>query len=704
MTEIAIIGNPNSGKSTAFNALTGARQRIGNWPGVTVEKKSGTLTVEKQAYEVIDLPGIYNLEGELQGEDERLVQTYLQDTPPDCVINVVDATTLARSLFLTTQLLDKGIPLIVVLNKIDVADAQQIEIDLDGLAKRLGCPVIPMVAKRRKGMTELRSALTAIEHEISESPQDRTPEPTLEQSSEERFDRIDDVVGDTVNDTGHESKVTRLIDHVVLNKFLAIPIFLGVMYLMFMFTINVGSAFIDFFDTAGNALFVNGPRVLYEAIGLPTWLSTFLADGVGGGIQLVGTFIPVIACLFLFLSFLEDTGYMGRIAFVLDRLMQQLGLPGKSFVPLIVGFGCNVPAVMATRTLDNKPDRILTTLMAPFMSCGARLTVYTLFAAAFFQHNGQNIVFALYLIGIVVAVLSAWIVRKHLLPESKSSFSLELPLYHLPTLRGVLMSTWHRLSGFIKRAGKAIVLVVIVLNVVNSVGTDGTFGNENSEKSVLSAIGKSITPIFHPMGIEEDNWPATVGIFTGMFAKEVVVGTLDALYTPTTPDVSSFDLADELVGALQSIPDNLATLGGAVLDPLGLNISGITVDEFADEQDVEISTVTAMQSLFNGELGAFSYLLFILLYMPCVATIGVIYKEIGSFWAIFSTVWSVVSAYSLAVLCYQLGSIMTNPTNSLMWIAIVTAACGACFVGLIVWGRSQPTIRQDLLIPLKNLE
>ena len=483
--------------------------------------------------------------------------------------------------------------------------------------------------------------------------------------------------------------VTDRIDSIVLNRFVAFPIFLAVMYLMFMFSINVGSAFIEFFDLMGSVLFVEGPRQLLAYVGIPDWITLFLADGIGGGVQLVGTFIPVIGCLFLALSFLEDSGYMGRVAFIVDRLLKRLGLPGKSFVPLIVGFGCNVPAVMATRTLDNQPDRILTTIMAPYMSCGARLTVYALFATAFFPSNGQNIVFALYLFGIVVAILSAMVVRKHLLPGGQSPFLLELPAYHLPTLKGLLLQTWQRLKGFVMRAGKAIVLVVIVLNVVNSIGTDGSFGNQDSEKSALSAIGRTLTPLFRPMGISDDNWPATVGIFTGIFAKEVVVGTLNALYTPG-PSGVAVDLLATVNAALQSIPDNLARLGDQFADPLGIGVGEITdIEAAVAEQNVALTTIGAMQNLFDGQLGAFSYLLFILLYMPCVATIGVIFKELGAFWATFSTGWSVIVAYASAVLCYQLGHLGESPVEALMWSGGVLALAGAGFAGLIHWGRGQ---------------
>ena len=514
---------------------------------------------------------------------------------------------------------------------------------------------------------------------------------------------IDEVVERSVVESKRTRPITDRIDQLVLNRYFAFPFFLGVMYLMFMFTINVGSAFIDFFDIAGNALFVAGPRTLLGQIGFPAWLMTFIADGIGGGIQLVGTFIPVIACLFLFLTFLEDTGYMARAAFVLDRLMQRLGLPGKSFVPLIVGFGCNVPAVMATRSLDNQPDRILTTIMAPFMSCGARLTVYALFAAAFFPNNGQNIVFALYFIGIAVAVVSAMVVRRHLLHSGTSTFILELPAYHMPTLKGVLIHTWQRLSGFVTRAGKAIVMVVVVLNVVNSVGTDGSFGNENTKDSVLSSIGRTITPIFRPMGIDDDNWPATVGIFAGIFAKEVVVGTLDALYSQTPVGEADFNLLDEFGAAAQTIPKNLSALVSTVTDPLGLDLGDLgDTTAAAENQAVELNTIAAMRSLFDGELGAFSYLLFVLLYMPCVATIGVIYKELGSFWAVFSTAWSVVVAYAAAVVCYQVGGAAEHPLQTLFWCITMLAIAALMFTLLIRWGIRRG--KTDTLIPVMHVD
>tara|TARA_B100000676_G_C18066625_1_gene841377 strand:- start:167 stop:2251 length:2085 start_codon:yes stop_codon:yes gene_type:complete len=694
VTTLALVGNPNCGKTTVFNMLTGTRQRVGNWPGVTVERKTGTFRHASATVEVVDLPGTYSLEPLSGAIDEAIAREYIAESVPDVIVNIVDATSLARGLFLTTELLEQGRPVVVALNMIDVADSHGMHIDADRLSDALGCPVVPMVASKGEGSDALMDQIEAAARR--EAPAPLGPFDDVDA----RYRHIDTVLTSCLTTTPVHRTLTDRIDAVVLNRFLAFPIFLGVMYLMFMFAINFGSAFIDLFDGVGNVLFVEAPRQLLDAMEFPPWLTVFIADGIGGGIQLVGTFIPVIGCLFLALSFLEDSGYMGRVAFIVDRLLRSLGLPGKSFVPLIVGFGCNVPAVMATRTLEREPDRILTTIMAPYMSCGARLTVYALFAAAFFPTNGQNVVFALYILGIAVAVLSALAVRRYLVKEPHSEFLLELPTYHLPALKGLLLQTWQRLKGFVLRAGKAIVAVVIVLNVVSSWGTDGSFGNQDSDKSMLSAIGRTITPLFAPMGIEEDNWPATVGIFTGIFAKEVVVGTLDALYAPRGGQ-EDVDLGEALGDALQSVPDNLSELGNQLLDPLGIGLGELDdVEVAASEQGVGISTIQAMRSLFDGQLGAFSYLLFILLYMPCVATIGVIYKELGGFWAGFSTGWSLVVAYGAAVACYQLGNITETPTTSLAWTVGVVLASASIFTLLVRLGQR----RQIRLIELVNLD
>ncbi len=694
MTRIALVGNPNCGKTTLFNALTGTRQSVGNWPGVTVEKKTGTFRHGSDTVDVVDLPGTYSLEGAADAIDEQIARRFILEGagPDDVLLNVVDASSLARGLYLTTELLATGRPVVVALNMMDVADRHGLHIDAYHLSNHLGCPVVPIIASRGDGMGPLKDAVMAAQAPGKVMPEFRSPA--------DRYRYIDALLEDVVQSTTIRRTLTDRIDAIVLNRVLAFPLFLGVMYLMFLFSVNLGSAFQDFFDGAGAVLFVEGPRQLLTWLGLPGWLVAFLADGVGGGVQLVGTFVPVIGALFLALSFLEDSGYMGRIAFIIDRLLRRLGLPGKAFVPLIVGFGCNVPAVMATRTLDNEPDRILTTLMAPYMSCGARLTVYALFAAAFFPSGGQNVVFALYLIGIAAAVLSALVVRRYLIRSPRSQFVLELPPYHLPTLRGLLLQTWHRLKGFVLRAGKAIVTVVILLNMVSTIGTDGTVGNKDTDKSLLAAIGKTITPAFGPMGIEADNWQATVGIFTGIFAKEVVVGTLDALYSPAPP-AEERTLAEQLADAVATIPRNLEEIGDRLLDPLGVRLAEYdSTSSAAADQEVASSTIDRLRESFDGRLGAFSYLLFILLYMPCVATIGAIFKEVGAFWAGFAATWSFVLAYSAATFTYQIGTLGANPTGAGITIAATLVASGGLLMALVHLGKRHT----PRLIPLTPLD
>lgn len=769
---IALVGNPNCGKTTLFNALTGTHQHVGNWPGVTVEQKTGYFKHAQQRYAVVDLPGTYSLQAahDKDSIDQQIAQQFVLDRSADLVVNIVDASSLERSLYLTTQLLDAQVPMVVALNMTDVADDQGVHVDPFKLADALGCPVVPLVASRSEGLgtlqdvissqlrqpesnaaqlhlgDRLETAITSILHVTGQTgePGDRLKAiATLERDAQllasfpaathdaallvitkteqqhgtalsdeliaARYRWINCVCDKVMHSEPQTKRTTSdYLDAIFLNRWLAFPLFLGVMYLMFMLTINLGGVFTDFFDSVGHVLFVEAPTRLFTAVGLPGWLIALLADGAGGGMQLVLSFIPVIGALFLFQTFLEDSGYMARSAFVLDRLMRVVGLPGKSFVPLIVGFGCNVPSIMATRSLDNHQDRLLTTIMAPFMSCGARLTVYVLFATVFFQNSAQNVVFGLYIIGIALAVLSGFIIRRQLLSREISPFIMELPNYHIPTLRSLLIHTWHRLRGFIMRAGKAIVLVVIVLNFVNSIGTDGSYGNENTENSVLSVIGKTITPIFTPMGVEQENWPATVGIFSGIFAKEVVVGTLDELYgnlatAGTATAESSTGLWDELVAGAQTIPENMQGLSNLWGDPLGVTAAGDLTDQSnaAAAQDVRSETLTLMATLFAGPVAAFSYILFVLLYMPCVATLGVIYKEMGGFWAFFSASWNTLIAYCAAVICFQAGTFSLHPQTSLLWIAAMLAMLASGYVILLQLGRRE--VRDSNLIPVVNL-
>ena len=751
--QIALAGNPNCGKSALFNTLTGIRQKTGNWPGVTVDRKTGQFRLDNNEVNLIDLPGIYSLDA--NSLDEKVTRDYLLSRQANLIINVIDASNLERNLYLTVQLLEMGIPLLVCLNMMDVARKRGISIDVEQLSNKLGCPVIPVVATTTEGITELQARMLDvisgradsgyslafdenIEISISnlaelmdnqntsnkrwlaikllEADADSTKNvsQSAKQQSQVCIKNITDRTGEEPDILIADSrfshahvlsqsvvknrfKVTRTlsdsIDRIVLGKWTGIPLFLAIMYLMFLFTINIGGAFIDFFDGLAGAIFVDGLKEVLSSFNSPYWLSVILADGLGGGIQIVATFIPIITALYLFLSVLEDSGYMARAAFVMDRAMRSMGLPGKAFVPLIVGFGCNVPAIMSTRTLEHARERKLTILMNPFMSCGARLPVYALFAAAFFPHSGQNIVFLLYLTGIAVAVLTGLLMKKTLLPGESSGFMMELPHYHLPTVKGILLRAWDRVRLFIKEAGQVIVVMVLALNLLNSIGTDGTFGHENSEKSLLSEASRQLTPAFSPMGIKEDNWPAIVGIFSGILAKEVVVGTLDTLYTQLSIgnlEPKPFNFFEAISNAAQTVPENLADVAQSLTDPLGLDIGDLAdTDSVAETQGVEVGIFGAMQQRFDGQAGAFAYLLFILLYFPCVATIGAIKREAGKNWAIFVALWTTSVAYLVASSFYQIATFNEHPDTSLVTLLILWSI----FIGLIAflryWGNKQ---------------
>lgn len=757
---ISLIGNPNCGKTTVFNALTGSRQRVGNWPGVTVDKKTGNFSYDGHDIEVVDLPGIYSVTPtSVSGEDEVVARNYLLSGEAQVVVNIIDASNLERNLYLTSQLIEMGVPVLVVVNMLDIAKQHKIKLDLKALENQLGCPVVGLIANRNKGVDELKKALVSfldkpvmtkvsvhynevIEKAVAEisaklslgeksrwfAVQLLEHTPGIESLFEEeklkdvlkiveetdkhfegntdieitnaRYQLVSDIAEKVIVREGSVgATLTDRIDRIILNRWMGLPIFLLIMYVTFLFTQNFGAVFIDFFDILVGGIFVDGLGQLLASWGTPEWLTVFLSNGIGGGLQTISTFIPVVFFMFLFLAILEESGYMARAAFVMDRLMRALGLPGKAFVPLLVGFGCNVPAIMATRTMDRASDRIITVMMTPFMSCGARLPVYVLFATAFWPTNGQNLVFGLYLIGIAAAILTGYLLKRTALPGAAGAFVMEMPPYHIPTLKGVMIRTWDRVRTFMFRAGKVIVVIVACLAFLNSMGTDGTFGNEDSDKSVLSEIGKTIVPVFEPMGIQEENWPAAVGVFTGIFAKEAVVGTLNSLYDTLSVDQaqeaaaaaeepegeSSFSLSDTFSEAVGTIGENFAGLAGAFSDPLGISVGDLSDEATAaEEQGVSLGTIDTIKTLFGSTSGVFAYLLMVLLYVPCVAAVAAIYREVGTKWTIFACAWTLALGYSAATIFYRVANFAAAPVYSIVCIVIALAI----LYGMYCWMKS----------------
>ncbi len=779
---IAVAGNPNSGKTTVFDALSGLRHKVGNYPGVTVEKREGRIPGTPLL--LLDLPGTYGLSA--RSPDEEIARDVLLGRVPgagrpDGILLVVDAANLERNLYLVLQVLEFGIPTIVACNMMDVARTRGIEPDCKVLSRELGVPVLPVSADRGEGVDRIRDALNnitdctppirpwrlgdAVENTIAEvarimdvsgtvparsvrgsamlwlsdylsgedaagqsarrfldklSPQyatalrnladelGRDNQDMTAEIIEGRYAWISSVAERAVrrplahrgDGAGRDRPVSDRIDTVLTHRVWGVFVFAGVVFCVFLSVFSWAEPLMGMIESGQGAIADWVGSHLAEGP-----LRSLIIDGVIAGVGSVVIFFPQICLMFLIVAILEDSGYMARAAFLTDRFMRSVGLPGKAFVPLIVGFGCNVPAIMAARTLDNARDRIVTVLMAPFMSCGARLAVYALFAAAFFPSGGQNIVFALYIIGIAAAVVTGVIVKRTILLGEPTPFIMELPAYHVPRLRDVCIHAWNRLKTFIFGAGKVIVIVVVIMSFLNSLGTDGTFGNQDSDKSTLSAIGRVIVPVFEPMGIESDNWPATVGIFTGIFAKEAVVGTLNALYSglAESEEVAAGAEADGgsslLAGlgeAVMSIPENFVGLAAAITDPLGLDIGDVSsTDVAAEEQGVSTGTFGAMAERFNGGIGAFAYLLFILLYTPCVAAMGAIVREVGGRWATFVGLWTFGFAYAAAVATYQAGTFAAHPTESILALGAVALGFIGAIAGLRIAGQISQRIEMN---------
>ena len=742
---VALLGNPNSGKTTLFNRLTGSRRQVGNWPGVTVEKVEGFYTYDNCVIHVVDLPGTYSLDvyDKSISIDESIARDFIASQEADLIVNIINASQLERNLYLTSQILDSKTPVILVLNMMDVAVGDGIVIDTQLLSSIFNCTVCTIVAKSDRDVHDLKKQIN-----IDILQGNKTSKPLLLGDSIERainnvqktFINNDDqncsrllsigmlsgsIAIDTLNDKKNrefvleeqrqlvtvlredvdilvanaryesigqvvsqvehktpsgntQKKWTERIDRIVLDRFLGIPIFFGVMYLMFLFSVSFGRVFTNFFEAIAGVFFIDSISYGLSYFEELLWLKT-LAMGIGVGIQTIASFIPIIACLFLFLSILEDSGYMVRAAFVMDRFLKKVGLSGKALVPLIVGFGCNVPAIMATRTLEDEQSRMLTIAMVPFMSCGARLPVYAVFSLVFFPTTGHNVAFVLYCTGILAALFTGLIVRKFILQGDCMPMLMELPGYHMPSFQNICSCTWGKLKGFVLRAGKVIVVVVMLLHVMNSISTDGSFNISDPGSSLLSTVGRMLTPVFKPMGISEENWPATVGIITGIMAKEVVVGTLNSLYQTMlvkpdgTGEISDiqFDFWHKIFVAFDTISYNVKRFWHNTISMFSISSPVFDLKQTVEEEGFVADNFSVMRAMFPNKASVIAYLLLILLYTPCVSALGAIYRETNLIWMLFISGWTFVLGYGTAVLYYQIAVFSERPGESALWICFI---------------------------------
>ena len=659
MNTIALVGNPNSGKSTLFNVLTGSNQHVGNWPGVTVEKKEGSLKYKGTTYNIVDLPGTYSLGA--YSEDETVARDFIVNGKPDVVINVVDATNLERNLYLTTQLLEMGVNVVIALNMMDEAEERNIVINADEFSKALGVPIISTVAAKKKGIKELIEEtvdqiksgqnniafgygpnldieISALSNAIESTKMDvpsrwaaikllendkdmaaffkdekvidllvqdiikRHPDVELD-IVDKRYEHIYNISKlNVLNPDVEKVTLTDKIDKVLTNRFLGIPIFGLIMFIVFQMTFLIGSEFLGGYAESAVEWLGSSLEGILLAINSPDWVVSFFIEGFIGGVGAVVVFIPLITVLYFFIALLEDSGYMSRAAYVMDGIMRAVGLHGKTFISMIIGFGCNVPGVMATRTLENKKDRMIAILINPFMSCGARLPIYLVFIAAFFPNNGGLALFLIYSLGIAVALLMGKIFSKTLFKGDSAHFIMELPPYRLPSAKNVIRDTWEKVWDFLKKAGTIIFAVVSLLWVLSVL----PLGVEPySEASILGRIGAFIAPLFIPAGF--GTWQASVSLFAGIAAKEAVVAVLGMVYAGAT-------------------------------------------------EGTEL--ITAIQGAFTP-LSAVSFLIMTLLYTPCAAVIATVKNETKSYkWAAFMAIYPFVLAWILAVLVYQVGSFL----------------------------------------------
>ncbi len=615
---IALIGNPNSGKTTLFNALTGMNQKVANWTGVTVEKKTGLLKKDK-SIEIVDLPGVYSLKP--FSLEEKVASDYIANNNVDCIINIIDATNLERNLFLTTQLLETKVPMVIALNMADQLAINGLRIDCELLESRLGVRVVPISAKKGTGIVKLIEAVKG------DKPVKKAIGLPLDADTKDRYNAISRMLDGVVTKGENRlERITQKIDKVVTNKWLAFPIFAVAIFVMYFVSIQlVGEYTIGLLEDLIIVKFGEWVREGLASLDVAVWLSSLLVDGVIAGVGTVLTFVPQILVLFLFITFFEACGYMSRVAYIMDRIFKKVGLSGKSFIPMIVGCGCTVPAIMAARTIEKQDERQLTIMLTPFIPCSAKLPVFALFCGAFFPDN-PLVAPSMYLIGIGVVLFVGWVLTKlKLIKRDNESFLLELPPYRLPDAKSMVISLWEKVRSFIVKAGTIIFLVSIVLWVLQSFSW--TFRMVDSTESMLADIGKVLAPLFVPIGI--DSWEASVAFVTGFLAKENVVATLAVLLPSATE--------------------------------AGFNAS--------------------LQGVFSWQ-SAYAYMVLILLSSPCIAALAATKKELGSWKKLLVTiVMQMVVAYVAAMIAYGM-TLLYSRYLGIFWtvigcvvLAIVVVLC-----------------------------
>lgn len=720
---IGLCGNPNSGKTCIFNELTGSRQHVGNWAGVTVSKKVGALRYKDYDIEIVDLPGTYSLTA--YSIEEIVARDFIIKQKPDVIVNVVDSTNLERNLYLTSQLVELGARVVVALNMSDEADHRGIFIDKEKLGQLLGMPVVPTVGNRGKGLQELLKEVVAVsenkepltrhlhinygaevEEEIEKIQAEIRKDPKLTELYSTRWlsvkllehdQQIHEGIHKKINLNNREGIIAQVekshahiekilddeseiiladrrygfikgllhevyrhrtlgkltisdrIDKVLTNRLLGIPILIGFLWVMFQTTFALGAYPMNWIDALVGATAGFAGTVIPEGL-----LNELVVDGIIGGVGGVLVFLPNILILFFFISLFEDTGYMARAAFIMDRVMHTIGLHGKSFIPMIMGFGCNAPAVMATRTLENKSDRRLTILINPLVSCSARLPVYILLAGAFFGEMAGNVIFGIYFVGIALAILVGKIFRKTLFKSEAAPFIMELPPYRVPLLKSVVIHMWEKGSIFIRKVGGIILIASILIWFLSAFPRDGvyskdydkavttveaTYGgtiaslkdeekiasltgemesklafietqkeNERMEQSYAGRIGKFVEPVLRPIGID---WKGGIALLTGVVAKEIVVSTFGVLY------------------------------------PIG-------TEEGAQSEGLKGAIKNAMTPL-----SAMSFMIFTLIYIPCLGTLGIMYRELGSLkWTVFAAGYTIVLAWVMAFIVYRGGMLL----------------------------------------------